>query len=96
MINGYITLNIEKHFPEDGPQNYLVFQPAFKHFQTFIGSDKIFAWIPKESSEESLKTPITPDNAFAPKLAFIHNETIGAKLQNCLIKIIYLLFIEMH
>ena len=76
-----------KYFTEDGLQNYLVFQPVFKYFQTFTGTDKIFAWKSKGLSEDSIKTPVTPDNIFAPKLTFIYNGKIGAKFKgSCLIQ----------
>ena len=59
MTNGYNILNVSKYFIEDESQNYLVFQPVFKHFQTFTGSNKTFAWKSEELLEKSFKTSVT-------------------------------------
>ena len=39
LTNEYIIPNGAKYFDEDGSQNYLVFQPEFKYFQTFNVTD---------------------------------------------------------
>ena len=43
LINGYSILNGANYSDENGSQNYLVFQPVAKYFQTFTGTDKMFA-----------------------------------------------------
>ena len=58
MINGYNVLNGVKYFVKDRSQNYLVFQPVFKYFQTFTDIDIIFACKSKEMTKESFKTPV--------------------------------------
>ena len=84
MINGHSILNKEKYFAENGSQNYLVFQPVSKYFQTFTGdTDKILAWKSKGLSEESIKTSVTSGKSFVSKLTFVYNK-IGTKLKgNC-------------
>ena len=55
------------------------------------GTDEFFSWKSKESSEESFKTLVTPDNSFAPKMAFIYNGSVGAKFKgNSLIQDLYI------
>lgn len=76
-----------KYVAEDGLQIYLVVQLVFKNFQTSTDSDKHFAWKCNGLSEDSIKTPVTSDNSFAPKLTFVYNGKIGAKFKgNCLIQ----------
>ena len=43
LINAYGISSSAKYFVEDESQNYLVLQAVFKYFQTFTGSDKMFA-----------------------------------------------------
>ena len=77
-------LNGAKYFVEDESQNYLVFQPAFKHSQTFTHTDKILVWKSKGLSEKSFKTPVTPDKSFALKLVFNYKGRMRAKFKgNC-------------
>ena len=71
LMNGYSILDGAKYFTEDGSQNYLVFQPVLKYFQTFTGTDKNFAWKSKRLSEESIEIAVTSDNSFPPRLNFI-------------------------
>ena len=56
------------------------------HFQTFNGNiDKIFRWKTTEQSKDSITTPTTSNNSFAPKLAYIYNSKIAVRLEvNCL------------
>ena len=84
LINGHSILNKEKYFAENGSQNYLVFQPVSKYFQTFTGdTDKILAWKSKGLSEESIKTSVTSGKSFVSKLTFVYNK-IGTKFKgNC-------------
>ena len=87
LINGYGILNGAKCFDKDGLQNYLLLQPVFKYFQTFTGTDRIFAWQSIRLSERSSKTPITSGNSFTLKLSFIYIERIGPRfIGNCLIQ----------
>ena len=42
MIDGCSKRNSAKCFAKDGLQEYLVFQPLFKYFQAFAGTDEVF------------------------------------------------------
>ena len=81
LINWYSILNGAKYFVEDVSQNYFVFKPVFKCFQTFTGTNKIFARKSKGLPKKSFRTPVISDNGFAPKLAFIYNWRIGRKFK---------------
>ena len=65
----------------------LVFQPVFRYFETFTGTDQVFGWKSKGLSEKRFETPVTSRNSCASKLAFIYNKRMGAKFKgNCLIQ----------
>ena len=51
----------KSHFEEDGVQNYLIFQPMYKYFQT-TNSDYISSWISKglSSSSSAANNFLTP------------------------------------
>ena len=51
----------KNHFEEDGVQNYLVFQPMYRYFET-DSSCHILSWTSKGLSNESIKPPSTPNN----------------------------------
>ena len=53
----------KNYFEDDGTQNYLVFQPAFRYFKTVVNASKITAWKSKGLSDKSIKLPWTFDNA---------------------------------
>ena len=55
MING------AKYFSSDGLQNHLEFAPINKYI------NKCYPWTSKRMSKESVKSPSTRDNSFAPK-----------------------------
>ena len=59
------------HFEEDGAQNYLVFQPMYKYFQTINSIDNISEWKSKGLSNESIKTPSTSNNFLNPLLDYV-------------------------
>ena len=40
LINGYDIFNGEKYFLDDGSQNYLIFEPNQRYFQTFTDTNK--------------------------------------------------------
>ena len=90
LTNGYSIITVARNLIEDESQNYLVFQPVFKYFQTFTGTNKTFAWKSEGLSEESFKIPITSGKSFSPKLTFIHNRRMGGKFNgDCLIQDIF-------
>ena len=82
LINRYSILNDAKYFAKNGLQDYLILQPIFKYFQTFIDTNEIFAWKSEGFSEDSITSPVTSDNSLVPKLIFIYNRRIGRKLLN--------------
>ena len=49
------------HFEEDGTQNYLVFQFVYKYFNRVVNSDYILEWKYKGFSDESIKSPFSPN-----------------------------------
>lgn len=52
-----------------------IIQHVFKQFLEFTGYiDKTIAWKSKEMSGKCIKPFATPDNSFALKLIFIHND----------------------
>ena len=84
MINGASIPNGAKYFVKDGSQNYLVFQPDFKYFQTLL---ILIVMKSKRLSEEIFKTRVTSVNSFASKLTFLHKARIEAKFKGkCLIQ----------
>ena len=63
FANGYSILNGAKYFSEAGSQNYLLFQPVFRHFKTFK-SNMVTAWESKVLPDEIIKTK--SDNSLNP------------------------------
>ena len=61
----------KNYFEEDGTQNYLVFQPVYKHFKTINSTGNISGWKSKELSNESIKTPSTSNNFLNPLLIML-------------------------
>ena len=53
----------KSHFEEDGTQNYLVFQPVYRHFKTVANTNYISSWKSKGLSDGSFKPPTTSDNS---------------------------------
>ena len=64
----------KSHFGEDGTQNYLVFEPIYKHFKMITNTDYISSWKSKGLSAESIKPPITSDNSLTPALNYYGTE----------------------
>ena len=58
--------NGKSHFEEDGTQNYLVFQPIYRHFKEFSITqylEYVSEWKSKGLSNESFKAISTTDNS---------------------------------
>ena len=53
----------KSHFEEDGPQNYLVFQPINRYFKIITNAKYISSWQSKGLSDETIKPPTTSDNS---------------------------------
>ena len=60
----------KSHFGEDGPQNYLVFQPMYRYFKIVTNTDYISLWKSKGLSYESIKPPTTSHNNLNPALNY--------------------------
>ena len=69
----------KSHFEDDGMQNYLVFQPAFKCF--IAPTNMVIAWTSKGLSEESIKPADTSGNSIKPALNYISNAKIQVKIK---------------
>ena len=55
-----ICFHGKSHSEDDGTQNYLVFQTAYKFFKTVsINDSNILSWKTKGLSDESIKPPST-------------------------------------
>ena len=72
-------------FENDGPQNYLVFQPAFRYFKTLTNSGRIEPWESKGLSGERIKPPATSDNSLNPEINYTDSFIIRVKFDwSCL------------
>ena len=60
----------KSHFEEDGVQNYLVFQPMYKHFKTH-SSYHILSRTSKGLSNESITPFSVPNNFLTPSLNYL-------------------------
>ena len=60
----------KKCLEEDGNQNYLVFQPMYRHFTIIANTDYISSWKSKGLSDESFKPSTTSDNSLTPSLDY--------------------------
>ena len=61
----------KSHFEEDGTQNYLVFQPIYKHFKVIAGvgsGSHIYYWKFKGLSGERINSIKTPSHSIIPNL----------------------------
>ena len=61
----------KSHFEEDGTQNYLVFQPIYKHFKVIAGvgsGSYIYYWKSKGLSGERINSIKTPSHSIIPNL----------------------------
>ena len=60
------------HFKEDGRQNYLVFQPMYRHFKNIavVGSGNyIYFWRSKGLSDERINSITKPNYSITPELS---------------------------
>ena len=75
----------KSHFEEDGIQNYLVLQPAYKCFKTINSIDNISEWNSKRLSNENIETPNTSTNFLNPLLDYVSTK-IRVKLSGSFLK----------
>ena len=62
----------KSHFEDDGTQNYLVFQMAYKYFKTVsINNSNILSWKSKGLSDESIKPPSTSNKMLNPSVNYV-------------------------
>ena len=52
----------KSNFEEDSAQNYLVFQPIFRHFKIIANKKFISSWKSKELSDKNITPYATSDN----------------------------------
>ena len=65
-------------FEEDGTQNYLVFQPMYRHFKRIAGvgnGSYIYYWQSKGLSDERINSIKTPNYIITPKLNYYGTKT---------------------
>lgn len=67
-INRCGIFDSEKYFTDDGSKSYEIFQPVYRYFHTFTGTENFFAW-----------KSTTSWNSFAPRLSFVYNRRLGVK-----------------
>ena len=74
----------KSHFEEDGPQNYLVFQPINKYFKVITNIDYVSSWKSEGLSAESIKPPTTSHNSLTPALNYYGTKTRAKYAGSCL------------
>ena len=64
-----IYLHGQSHFKDDGTQNHLVFQTAYRYFKTVsINNSNILSW---KLSDESIKPPSTSNKILNPSVNYV-------------------------
>ena len=62
----------KSHFEDDGNQNCLVFQTAYRYFKTVTNNDaNILSWKFKAQSDESIKPPSKSNKMPNPSLNYV-------------------------
>ena len=74
----------KSHFEEDGPENYLVFQPINRYFKVISNTKYSYKWKSKGLSDETIKPPATPDNSLSPFIKYLGNKIRLKFNGNCL------------
>ena len=63
-------------FEDDGTQNYLVFQTAYRYFKVVSANDSnISSWKPKGLSDERIKSPTTSNKMLNPLVGYVGTKT---------------------
>ena len=75
---------VKNYFEEDGTQNYLVFQPAYRYLKTINTVGHISGWKSKGLYNESIKTPSTSNNFLNPLLNYVVTNIIVKLSGSCL------------
>ena len=74
------------YFEDDGTQNYLVFQPIFKHFKMAISANTVTARKSKGLFDENIKPPWTSDNSLNLVIGGIDNAKTLVKFDGVCLK----------
>ena len=74
----------KSNFGEGGTQNYLVFQPTYRHFKMITNTDYMSSWKSKGLSDKSFKPPTTSDNSLNPALNYYGTKTRVKFTGSCL------------
>ena len=72
LINKYSIVNGAKYFSSVGLQNYLIFTPPSRYITAFIRANKIYSWISKGISDESIKSPSESGSTFVPEFIVVY------------------------
>ena len=65
----------KSHFEDDGTQNWLVFQPVQRYFNTVSANDNnVLSWKSRGLSDESIKAPTTSNKMLNPSLNYVDNK----------------------
>ena len=68
----------KSHFEEDGTQNYLVFQPMYRHFKQTAGAGNgnyIYYWKSKGLSDVRINSITTPNHSITPNVDYYGTKT---------------------
>ena len=72
------------NFEDNDTQNYLVFQPMYRHSKKIGSSHHLSAWESKGLSNKSNNPPAKSDDSLAPSLNYISNKTRAKFGGSCL------------
>ena len=83
MIQSIFAVKI--YFEDDGTQNYLLFQTAYRYFKTVSANDSnILSWKSKGLSDESIKLPSTSNKMLNPSVDYVGTKARVKFNGNCL------------
>ena len=72
QLETFDSICFRSNFEDDGTQNWLVFQPIYRYFQTVSANDNnIFLWKSKILANESIKSLTTSNKMHNPFLDYL-------------------------
>ena len=72
QLETFDSIYFRSNFEDDGTQNWLVFQPIYRYFQTVSANDNnIFLWKSKILANESIKSLTTSNKMHNPFLDYL-------------------------
>ena len=86
LINGCSVLNGAKCFVEDGSQDCVLLQLAFKYFKTPANNNMAMAWKSKRIPDESIKPPAKSENSLKPRLGYLNNSKFRVEFYGSCLK----------